>query len=151
MKLAGFSFNKISVEKEATQRPEEVKINTNIEVTKIRVAKSDLFKSKEEMLVVGFSYEIAYEPSFAKIEFLGDVILAIESKIAKNIIKQWKDKKLPEGFRASLFNIILAKANIRALQLEDEMNLPYHIPLPSLRPEQLQQPPKEEKKRKKKR
>ncbi|GAG20549.1 unnamed protein product, partial [marine sediment metagenome] len=56
-------------------------------------------------------------------------------KIAKDILKEWNDKKMSEDFRITLFNIILRKSNLKAIQLEDEMNLPIHIQLPSLKKE----------------
>ena len=48
-------------------------------------------------------------------------------------IRQWNSKKLPEDFRIALFNVILKKSNVKALELEDELNIPLHIPLPSLK------------------
>jgi hypothetical protein len=31
-----------------------------------------------------------------------------------------------------MFNIVLKKSTIKALELEDELNLPYHIPIPKV-------------------
>lgn len=135
MKLAGFNFNKISVEKGTTARPKEMKINTNIDILELSTAKSDIFKTKEEMVVAKFEYKINYDPEFANLCFEGNVIMAVESKKAKEIIKKWKKKEMPADFKMVLFNIILNKSNIKALQLEEEMNLPYHIPMPALRPQ----------------
>ena len=45
----------------------------------------------------------------------------------------WKDKKMPDDFRNTLFNLILRKASLKALQLEEEMNLPIHMQLPTLK------------------
>ena len=61
------------------------------------------------------------------------MLLSLEPKILKKILKQWKKKQVPEEVRTPLLNLIMTKSNIRALQLEEEMNLPYHIPLPSLK------------------
>jgi len=52
---------------------------------------------------------------------------------SKEVLKKWKDKEIPEDFRLVLFNIILKKSSLRALQLEEEMNLPTHFPLPSIK------------------
>ena len=132
MRLVGFNFNKINIEK-FSDKIENLKINTDMGISDIIEVKSDFFKTKEELIGFKFTYNINYDPDFAKIELVGDVLLAIESKTAKDILKQWKDKKIPEDFRVILFNIILKKCNLRALQLEDEMNLPPHISLPSLK------------------
>ncbi len=135
MKLMGFNFKKISVEK-LGERPKELKINTNIDITEIKNLKSDLLKTKEEILAVDFSYTIDYSSSFATLNFEGTLLIATEPKISKDLLKQWKKKKIPEEFRIPIFNIILMKSNIKALALEDEMNLPLHIPLPTLKPGQ---------------
>jgi len=132
MRLIGFNFNKINIEK-FKDKIENLKINAKINVSEIKNIKSDFFKTKEEIIEVKFSYDINYDPDFAKIELTGSVILAIESKIVKDILKQWKDKKMSDDFKISLFNIILRKSSLRALPLEEEMNLPLHIKLPSFK------------------
>ncbi len=134
MRIIGFNFNKINIEK-LNDKVENLKINTKIDVPEIKSIKSDFFKTKEELIEVKFTYSISYDPDFAKIELAGVVLLAIEPKIAKDILKEWNDKKMPEDFKITLFNVILRKSNLKALQLEDEMNLPIHIQLPSLRKE----------------
>ena len=50
----------------------------------------------------------------------------------KQFLDSWKDKKIPEHLRTSLFNFIMNKCNIKALFLEDELGLPLHIPMPKL-------------------
>ncbi len=134
MRIIGFNFNKINIEK-LNDTVENLKINTKIDVSEIKNIKSDFFKTKEELVEVKFAYSINYDPDFAKIELAGIVLLAVEPKIAKDILKEWESKKMSEDFRITLFNIILKKSNLKALQLEDEMNLPVHIPLPSLKKE----------------
>jgi len=135
MRVVGFNFSKINIEK-FSDKIENLKINTNMGISDIIEVKPDFFKTKEELIGIKFTYNINYDPDFAKIELVGDVLIAVELKIAKDILKQWKDKKIPEDFRIILFNIILKKCNLRALQLEDEMNLPPHISLPSLKKEE---------------
>lgn len=133
MKLMGFNFSKISIEQTGKRKP-ETKIKTNLDVIEIIDAKSDVLKSKETILVVKFEYSINYTPDYAKLEFEGNIIISLESKEAKIVLKEWKKKKMSEDFKMKLFNIILMKSNVKALQLEEEMNLPYHIPLPSIKP-----------------
>ncbi|OGJ13386.1 hypothetical protein A3K82_00665 [Candidatus Pacearchaeota archaeon RBG_19FT_COMBO_34_9] len=131
MKIVGFNFTKISVER-LKDKIESLKFNTKIDLSSIESLKSDLFRAKEEFLKINFSYLITYEPEIAKLEFIGTLILAVEPKIAKEILKGWEDKKTSEEFKLFVFNIIFKKANIKALQFEDELNLPPHIPLPSI-------------------
>lgn len=128
MKYMGFNFRKISIERKE-EGSGELKINTNIEIKDLEKAHSEILPSGEEIIIVRFEYNIDYLPNYAKIEFKGDIILSIESKKAKELLDDWKDKKIKEDIRVGILNIILKKANIKALELEDEMNLPLHMPL----------------------
>ncbi len=123
---------KINAEK-FTDNPTNIKINTGIDISDIKEVKSTFFKTKEELVAVKFQYTISYEPEFAELEFKGNVLLGIDSKKAKEIFKLWKEEKIPEDFRIAVFNIILKKSSLRALQLGEEMNLPPHFPLPSIK------------------
>ncbi|MEK6827697.1 MAG: hypothetical protein AABX99_04405 [Nanoarchaeota archaeon] len=137
MRLVGFNFNKISIEK-FKELGGELKFNTKIDISSISPLKSDLIKIKDEPIKIDFVYSILYEPEFAKLELAGTIILSVEPKIAREVLRGWKDKELNEDFRLFIFNIILRKANIKALSLEEELNLPPHIPLPTLSKENVQ-------------
>ena len=132
MRIVGFNFKKISVER-IGEKQENLKINTNVDIPNIEILKPEFFKTKEELLQIDFKYVVNYEPNFAKVELIGNIIVALDSKNAKEIIKHWKDKEMSDELRMSLFNMILRKSNLKALELEDEMNLPLHIPFPPLK------------------
>jgi len=132
MRIIGFNFNKINIEK-FSDKIENLKINTDINISEINEIKLDFFKTKEQFIGVKFIYKISYKPDISKIELAGNIVFGIEPQIAKDILKQWQNKKISEEFRITLFNVILRKSNLKALQLEDEMNLPPHISLPSLK------------------
>ena len=138
MKVLGFNFSKISVEK-FPNKAEDIKLNTNIEILDIKPVKAEMLKTKDEIVGVKFSYSIKYDPDYAKIEFSGDILLSLDPKIVKDVLKEWKDKKFPEDFQIFVYNVILRKSNIKALELEDEMNLPLHFPLPSLKKSESKQ------------
>lgn len=138
MRIAGFNFKKISVEK-MEENVKDLKINTKVDIPNIEILKSDLIRTKDELIKIDFEYVVNYEPNFAKIELIGHVIVALDSKDAKDVVKHWKDKEMSEELRLSLFNVILRKSNIKALQLEDEMNLPLHIPFPPLKMDKKQE------------
>lgn len=142
MKIMGFNFDKISAEK-LSDKVENLKINTNINISDIKPIKSLFLGVEEKFIGVKFKYEIEYSPKFAKLEFIGVIIISVGEKASEEILDQWKNKETPEEFRIKLFNIILRKSNLKALQLEDEMNIPLHIPLPSI---QKQEKDKKEKK-----
>jgi len=136
MKVLGFNFNKMSAERFPQKSSEgALKLGTDIVILEINPVNSDLFNTKDEFLGVKFSYTINYNPDYAKIEFLGEIVISLDSKEAKEVLKEWKNKKLLEDFKIFVFNIILKKSNLKALELEDEMNLPLHLPLPSVKKE----------------
>jgi hypothetical protein len=132
MKLVGFNFNKISVEKEK-QKPEKIKISSNIEISDIKEVVLKLVDSKEKILNVSFSYSLNYEPNFAKIDFNGSIMLSVDEKMAEEILSKWKDKETAQDFKLAVLNVIFKKCNVKALQLEEEMNLPFHLPMASLK------------------
>jgi hypothetical protein len=138
MRIIGFNFTKISVEKlkEPSELKEQLKINTQIDVPELTEVKSHLLKTKEEIIGAKFTYGVNYSPDFAKIELEGRILVAVEPKVAKEIFKQWKKKKMPEDFRLLLFNVVLKKSSLKALYLEEELNLPLHMPMPSFKKEQ---------------
>lgn len=137
MRIIGFNFTKISIERLTDTGPEgELKIGTQIDVPEIKEIKSDILKTKEEILAAKFTYEVNYDPNFAKVGLEGRILIALNPKIAKDVLKQWKKKKIPEDFRILLFNVILKKSSLKALDLEEELNLPLHIPLPSFKKEE---------------
>ena len=137
MRLVGFNFTKVSIEK-FKEAVNELKFNTKIDISSIEPLKSDLIKVRDEPIKINFVYSVLYEPEFAKVELAGTMILSVEPKMARDILKGWKDKEMNEDFRIFMFNIILRKSNIKSLELEDELNLPPHIPLPSLNKENIQ-------------
>jgi len=132
MNIVGFNFTKISIEK-IKDNVEKPKIKTDIKILEIKQSKSGLLKTKEEIIEADFSYSVDYEQGYVNVSFAGRVFLSLEPKGAKEVLKQWKKKELPEDFRLLLFNIILRKSTLKALALEDELNLPLHVPLPSIK------------------
>lgn len=132
MKLLGFNFTKIQVEK-FKDNVENLKIGTRIDVSDINEAKTGILKTKDEILAIKFLYGLDYEPGMAKIDLQGNLIVSLESKKAREILREWKDKKIPHDFKTTLFNLILRKSGLKALQLEEEMNLPIHMQLPTLK------------------
>jgi hypothetical protein len=114
----------------------DLKITTGIDILDIKEVKSNLFKSSDELVIVQFEYTINYEKDVASLKFKGNLVLSVEPNQAKEILKQWKDKKIPEEVRLSMFNIILRKSSLKALQFEEDFNLPPHIPIPSFRPQE---------------
>ena len=134
MKIIGFNFNKINIEKKS-DKYKDMKISNDIGITGVNHLKAqNPFQSKEEILEVTFNYDIDYSPNIAKVNLTGTIIIMVDSKTSKEFLKKWKNKQLPEEHRIQIFNVIFRKSNLKAIQLEDELNLPLHISLPSVRP-----------------
>lgn len=131
MRILGFNFSKISVER-LKGKQGEVSINSNIDLENIEEINENILKSQEKPIQIDFIYLVKYEPDLAKIDLKGTIILSLDEQQAKDVLKDWKKKKLSDEFRTLVFNIILRKATIKALELEDEMNLPTHMPMPVL-------------------
>ena len=132
MKVIGFNFTKISVEK-LKESGGDFKIKTGIEIPEINQVKENILKGNEELIEAKFIYSVNYTPDIAKVELEGGIVFSLEPKLAKQILKDWKKKKLNEDFKYALFNIISRKSSLKALELEDEMNLPLHISMPSFK------------------
>lgn len=139
MQVIGFGFDKISAEKKVSKpNVQNVNISSNVDIKSISQEEINILKDKHT-LKFEFEFLIDYKPDFANILFKGYVVLVVEKDESKNILKKWKSKKIPDDIRLPLFNLIMTKCNLRALQLEEELNLPTHIPLPRLKPEQNNQ------------
>lgn len=132
MKLLGFNFTKIHAEKQKDNL-DNLKIGTRIDVSEIKEANPGMLKTKEVVLTVKFLYGLDYEPDIAKIDLEGHLLISLEPKKAREVLKEWKNKKMPEDFKLTLFNVVMRKSTLRALRLEEELNLPAHFQLPSLK------------------
>lgn len=130
MRILGFNFEKISSERKKPLTG-EIKINSNITINKIEEEKIDIMK--EQALKFNFTFSITYSEA-ANVVFEGFVVANVEKEEYKEILKEWKKKKIPDKYRIPLFNSILARCSTKALQLEEDLNLPPHIPMPQIRP-----------------
>lgn len=135
MKLIGFNFSKIHAEKAEKPSGQSINVKSNIDISNIYEVKSEFIGMKESLVGVKFTYTIDYSSDFAKIDFEGTVLFSTTPKELKEILNTWKGKKVHESFKIPLFNIILKKSNIKALHLEEELNLPIHIQMPSIKSE----------------
>ena len=128
MKLAGFNFTKILVERFPDSKG-VVNLNTDINIKSIEKPANDILK--EEIIKIDFVFNLIYE-NLGQIVLEGSLVLVAEDEFAKEILKKWKDKTLDEETKLAILNVIMQKCSLKALQLEEEMNFPYHIQLPRL-------------------
>jgi len=132
MRVIGFNLKKLAVERKKEIKG-KLEIKSNLSIDSIEKEKIDI---AGEVLKFDFAYEIKYEPNFADILFKGTVLVIPDD--SKKILKDWKKKKIQEETRMPIFNFIMSKCNIKALQLEEEFNFPPHIPMPRLSKQQSQ-------------
>lgn len=139
MKIIGFSINKVSGEKKKELKGKsEIKSGLNID----EISKEEINISDKSSLKFDFTFNIDYSPDFGNIEIRGSVMILDDKDEGKEILKEWKKKKFIHPVKLPLFNFIMEKCNLKALQLEEELSLPFHIPFPKLTPVQNQQNPK---------
>jgi len=129
MDIIGFNFKKIFLER---LKPLEgqLKIDSNIKIEEIKEQKIE-FLNNEKALEFSFLFTIVYNPNkMAEIEFKGNIAATLNKKEIKEVMEKWKDKRVSDTVRTQLYNFILNKCNLKALQLEQDLNLPLHLPLP---------------------
>jgi hypothetical protein len=132
MRVIGINFTKMFGER-FNKKAKELKIGNEINIKSIEEIESGPVKIKESLIEISFYYNVLYEPELAKVSFEGNLLMAVDPKEGKEIIKSWKNKNLDEETKVLFFNIILKKVSLKALQIEEELNLPPHFNLPSLR------------------
>ena len=133
MAIVGFNLDKLSVERK-DEITGKVTIKSNIDINDITKSNIALMEGKDT-LKVKFTFFINYEPNLAKLEFKGHVLIVEDSKTSKKILEDWKNKNMDPKLREQIYNLILRKSNIRALALEEELNLIPHWPMPSVKVE----------------
>lgn len=137
MQVIGFNFTKISAERK--KLPEgKIEIKSNINIKSIAPEKVELLKDKD-VLKFDFEFSIDYTTDIASLVFEGFLLMMMEKDKAKEVVKKWKNKKIEDEVRLPMFNLILTKCNLKALQFEEEFALPTHVPLPRLAPPQNEQ------------
>lgn len=129
MRIVGFSISKISGErKEIIKGKFDVKSNVDIK----NIEKQAIEISDKGGLKIDFVFSVNYNPKFANIEIAGSVLTLDDNDESKQILKDWKKKKVNVSAKIPIFNFIMDKCNLKAMQVEDELNLPLHLPLPKV-------------------
>lgn len=132
MSIIGFNFEKIVVEKK-NKISSKLSVKNNLSIVNVEQEKLNLTNSGD-VLKFNFEYTVDYEPKIGQIFLGGNILVMEDSKKVKEILDDWvKDKKLPKELMSQILNTILAKCNIKALGLTQEVNLPPHIKLPILK------------------
>lgn len=130
MPIVGFGFDKVSIERKE-QFTKDDKVNNSIGVESLKEFKiktSD--KDEKDAITVNFGFGLDYGKA-GNLELKGHVIFYDTEEKVKELLEAWnKNKKLPADFSTFIFNFIMLKSNVKALELEEEVGLPLHLKLP---------------------
>ena len=136
MPIVGFNFNKILAEKKNLIKTDtQIKINSKLGIT--NVSKEDLptGKQKSTGLKLDFEFSLDYQPDIAIIDIQGFIYYLDEPSKINEILKNWeKEKNIPIDIKKQVLNTIILKSTIKALSLQQEINIPPHMPFPSVEP-----------------
>ena len=131
--IVGFNFKKINVErKEKLVRG--MKVVYNMDIANVYGQDFSLNKSKShKILGFDFNFTVNYGPKIADLAIGGTVNFMLPTEEFDKVLELWKkDKKLPKAVSVPVINVILDRCNIKALELEQDLSLPTHLPMPSI-------------------
>ena len=125
LKFAGARFTKLISEKNTTFDG-KLEIKTNVKINSL-----EKIEKMKETIKLSYGFEVEYG-ELGKIIIEGDIFLNSDPKTIKDLLKLYKDKKYETPEYLAITNLVIQKATIKAIELEEEINLPLHIKLPSL-------------------
>ena len=125
IKLVGSRFIKITAERNHDFSG-KLEMSTNIQLKEV-----ETIKDSKETIKVTYLFEIDYK-ELGKISIEGTLFLSSDTKTVKELLKNQKDKVYETPTHIAITNLIIQKASVKAIELEDELMLPIHIKLPSL-------------------
>ena len=129
--ILGFELAKINVERK--NRPtSNVKVKHNLNIDSVKELTIERM-GKRKSLDISFTFKVDYEPNLGNIAISGNLLYTAEDAALNKVISQWKSKKkVPKEASLEIVNAILTKCNIKSLELAEDVNLPYHMPLPKI-------------------
>ncbi|MFH1592933.1 MAG: hypothetical protein ABIB47_06220 [Candidatus Woesearchaeota archaeon] len=137
MPIVGFNLTNLQAQKTKPleSKEKELKIQSKLGITAVKEEKLPTGKTKTDGLRFDFEFKLDYQPGIAKIAIEGFMYYMDDPKILKEITDQWKkEKNIPLDVKTQLLNTVVLRASIKALQLEQEINVPPHMPFPSVKP-----------------
>ncbi|VVB80154.1 Uncharacterised protein [uncultured archaeon] len=134
MKILAFNFEKLSAERLSNTK-DNIKVGTHVDISDISEVKAELLSPSGLILGVKFKFSLDYAPNFAKVEIAGHFLVEVDKSLGEKTLKEWKNKKLTDEIQYSLINVILEKSTLKALDLEEQIGIPLHFPMPSYKKE----------------
>ncbi len=136
MPIVGFHFTHIQAKKKNNiSESTKVNIASRLSITDVQKEKLPTGKTKTDGLKIFFDFGLDYQPDIANISFEGFIYYLDDAKVLADITKEWvKQKNIPLDVKTQVLNSVILKGTVRALALEQEINLPPHLPFPSIQP-----------------
>ena len=125
IKIIGAKF----LELEAKKNPNfsgKLQLKTNIQINLL-----EKIKESKDTLKLTYIFEINYG-NLGKIVIKGVLFLSMDLNTIKIILKNKENKEYNTPEYIKVTNLVIQKASIKALELEEELGLPIHIKLPTL-------------------
>jgi len=134
MPIVGFNFTNIQAQKKNPIKEDtKIKISSKFGITKVQKEKLPTGKKQSEGIRLDFEFSLDYQPEIAFINIEGFIYYLEDPERIKEITQNWdKNKDIPPELKKQVLNTIILKATIRALSLEQEINVPPHMPFPSV-------------------
>jgi len=130
--IVGFNFKKINVERKK-KLVKGMKVTYNMDLSKVYKQEFTLPAPDQTVLGLDFDFTVGYGEGIADVAISGTVNYMANDKDAKEALEYWeKSKQLPKAISVPVINVILDKSNIKALELEQDLSLPTHLPMPSV-------------------
>lgn len=133
MPIIGFGFEKIHIEKKENFS-KDIQIKNKIVISKLEETKIKT-SEKEDTLALAIKFDFGLDYGKAgDLELKGYILFYDTEEKVKELAVIWKkEQKLPAQLSTQIFNFILNKSNLQALQLESEVGLPMHLKMPRLK------------------
>ena len=125
MKIVGAKITRIN-----SQRNPEFSGNISLK-TNVQINSLEKIKESKDTNKLSYDFDVDYA-DLGSIKVSGLIFYTADTKTQKELLKQWDNKKLDSPEFIALTNVVMQKASIKAIQLEEELGLPIHVKLPTL-------------------
>jgi len=122
--------NFLSIEAKREAKLGKVTIKNNLSIADVVKMNMNFGNVKQEGLRFVYKYESTYAPKVGSIKIEGDVLYVEAPEKCKELLEQWKTKKLDQKVMAEIMTTALRKCSIKALNLSQDLNLPSPIKIP---------------------
>ena len=140
MPIVGFHLEKTLAERNQKLQ-KGMKATHNITITSVQNENIEMGKStKKPGLKFSFEYGVDYQPKIGKVSIEGSILYLDDEKVVKGILDGWKkNKNINQEFAAQILNTAIVRCTIKALSMAQEVNLPPHMPIPTVTPKSREQ------------